>query len=100
MAVSAVPLASPDLEEANEWRTAQSQFDQAAEIIGLEPELRAVLREVQREFSCHFPIEMDDRRGEAFTVHRGQHNHHHGPAKGGSGCDHTVSRYEEKESSK
>ena len=35
--------------EADEWRTAQSQFDTAAEIIKLEPWLREVLREVQRE---------------------------------------------------
>ena len=32
--------------EADEWRTAQSQFDTAAEIIKLEPWLREVLREV------------------------------------------------------
>ena len=37
--------------EADEWRTAQSQFDKAAEIIKLEPWLREVLREVQREFT-------------------------------------------------
>jgi glutamate dehydrogenase (NAD(P)+) len=78
-------LTVPDqvADEASEWRTAQSQFDQAAAIIGLEPELRAVLREVQREFSCHFPIEMDDGRVEVFTGYRVQHNIHRGPAKGG-----------------
>jgi glutamate dehydrogenase (NAD(P)+) len=69
--------------EANEWRTAQRQFDQAAEIIGLEPELREILREVQREFTCHFPVEMDDGRIEVFTGYRVQHNINRGPAKGG-----------------
>ena len=71
------------LEEANEWRTAQSQFDTAAEIIGLEPQLRQILREVQREFTCHFPVAMDDGRVEIFTGYRVQHNINRGPAKGG-----------------
>jgi glutamate dehydrogenase (NAD(P)+) len=70
-------------EEANEWRTAQRQFDTAAEICGLEPQLREILREVQREFTCHFPVEMDDGRIEVFTGYRVQHNIHRGPAKGG-----------------
>jgi glutamate dehydrogenase (NAD(P)+) len=70
-------------EEADEWRTAQRQFDEAAELIGLEPELREVLREVQREFTCHFPVEMEDGRIEVFTGYRVQHNINRGPAKGG-----------------
>ena len=70
-------------EEANEWRTAQRQFDAAAEICGLEPQLREILREVQREFTCHFPVEMDDGRVEIFTGYRVQHNINRGPAKGG-----------------
>ena len=70
-------------EEANEWRTAQRQFDTAAEICGLEPHLREILREVQREFTCHFPVEMDDGRVEVFTGYRVQHNINRGPAKGG-----------------
>jgi glutamate dehydrogenase (NAD(P)+) len=69
--------------EASAWRTAQRQFDQAAELIDLEPELRCVLREVQREFTCHFPVHMDDGRVEVFTGYRVQHNIHRGPAKGG-----------------
>jgi glutamate dehydrogenase (NAD(P)+) len=70
-------------EEDDEWRTAQRQFDQAAELIGLEPELRQILREVQREFTCHFPVEMEDGRIEVFTGYRVQHNINRGPAKGG-----------------
>jgi glutamate dehydrogenase (NAD(P)+) len=70
-------------DEASEWRTAQRQFDDAAELIGLEPELRETLREVQREFTCHFPVEMDDGDVDVFTGYRVQHNIHRGPAKGG-----------------
>src|SRR6266700_1411214 len=70
-------------EEASEWRTAQRQFDDAAELIGLEPDLREILREVQREFTCHFPVEMDDGDIQVFTGYRVQHSVHRGPAKGG-----------------
>jgi glutamate dehydrogenase (NAD(P)+) len=70
-------------DEANEWRTAQTQFDTAAEIIGLEPELRQILREVQREFTCNFPVRMDDGSVRVFTGYRVQHNINRGPAKGG-----------------
>jgi glutamate dehydrogenase (NAD(P)+) len=70
-------------EEASEWRTSQHQFDQAAELIGLEPELREILRECQREFTCHFPVEMEDGRVEVLTGYRVQHNINRGPAKGG-----------------
>ena len=69
--------------EADEWRTAQSQFDTAAEIINLEPWLREVLREVQREFTCTFPVKMDDGHLRVFTGYRVQHNINRGPAKGG-----------------
>jgi glutamate dehydrogenase (NAD(P)+) len=71
------------LEEADEWRTAQAQFDKAAEILDLEPELRGILREVQREFTCHFPVRMDDGQTQVFTGYRVQHNINRGPAKGG-----------------
>ena len=69
--------------EADEWRTAQSQFDEAAEIINLEPWLREVLREVQREFTCNFPVRMDNGHLRVFTGYRVQHNINRGPAKGG-----------------
>ncbi len=74
---------APQSDEANEWRTAQAQFDAAAEIIKLEPELREILREVQREFTCHFPVRMDDGSVQLFTGYRVQHNINRGPAKGG-----------------
>src|SRR6185369_7942074 len=69
--------------EADEWRTAQSQFDEAAELIRLEPWLREVLREVQREFTCNFPVKLDDGHTRVFTGYRVQHNINRGPAKGG-----------------
>src|SRR5438552_2274074 len=69
--------------EADEWRTAQAQFDEAAGLIKLEPWLREVLREVQREFTCHFPVQLDNGHTRVFTGYRVQHNINRGPAKGG-----------------
>jgi len=69
--------------ESNPWRTAQHQFDEAAGILKLDPGLRKILREVQREFTCHFPVQMDDKSVRNFTGFRIQHNINRGPAKGG-----------------
>ncbi len=69
--------------ESNPWRTAQHQFDEAADILKLDPGLRTILREVQREFTCHFPVQMDDKTVRNFTGFRIQHNINRGPAKGG-----------------
>ncbi|GAC1618600.1 MAG: Glu/Leu/Phe/Val dehydrogenase [Candidatus Dormibacteraceae bacterium] len=69
--------------ESNPWRSAQHQFDEAAEILKLDPGLRTILREVQREFTCHFPVPMDDGNNRIFTGYRIQHNINRGPAKGG-----------------
>ncbi len=70
-------------ESENPWRNAQSQFDAAAGLLGLEPRLCAVLREVRREFTVRFPVQMDDGSVRMFTGYRVQHNTTRGPAKGG-----------------
>src|SRR6266853_266706 len=49
----------------------------------LKPWLREVLREVQREFTCNFPVKMDSGHMRMFTGYRVQHNINRGPAKGG-----------------
>src|SRR5438270_2437038 len=69
--------------ESNPWQTAQRQFDDAAEILKLDHGLRRILREVQREFTCHFPVQLDDGTTRNFTGYRVQHNINRGPAKGG-----------------
>ena len=68
---------------ANPYVTAQRQFDQAAAILDLDPGLRKVLREVRREFTVNFPVQMDDGAVKIFTGYRVQHNLTRGPAKGG-----------------
>src|SRR2546430_1657691 len=76
-------VAQPKRTESNPWQTAQRQFDDAAEILKLDHGLRRILREVQREFTCHFPVQLDDGHVQNFTGYRVQHNINRGPAKGG-----------------
>jgi glutamate dehydrogenase (NAD(P)+) len=67
----------------NEFETAQRQFDRAADILNLDPNVRKVLRTPQRILEVHFPVHMDDGNIEVFTGYRVQHNLHRGPTKGG-----------------
>ncbi|HSP10410.1 MAG TPA: Glu/Leu/Phe/Val dehydrogenase [Candidatus Dormibacteraeota bacterium] len=67
----------------NPWHNAQRQFDQAADLIELDPGLRRVLREVKRQLIVSFPVKMDDGSVRVFEGYRVQHNVTRGPAKGG-----------------
>src|SRR6476619_2202626 len=67
----------------NAWEVAQQQFDLAAERLGLDEGMRLVLREPRREFTCHFPVHMDDGSVQVFTGYRVQHKLGRGPAQGG-----------------
>jgi glutamate dehydrogenase (NAD(P)+) len=67
----------------NAWEVAQSQFDLAAELLNLDPGLRAVLREPRRALTVSFPVHMDDGTVRVITGYRVQHNLSRGPAKGG-----------------
>src|SRR4030081_1509894 len=84
--IEAVPMrgfaeASP--EQANPWLMAKRQFDIAADVFGLDPNMRRVLRECKRELIVTFPVLMDDRTVQMFTGYRIHHNIDRGPAKGG-----------------
>ncbi|MBI2763396.1 MAG: Glu/Leu/Phe/Val dehydrogenase [Chloroflexi bacterium] len=80
----------------NPWSVAQQQFDLAAERLGLDVGMRAVLREPRRELTVHFPVHMDDGSVRVFTGYRVQHNLGRGPAKGGIRYHQNVSRDEVK----
>ena len=73
--------ATPARQDALE--SALAQFDRAADHLGLDRGVRAILRVPKREWTVNFPVEMDDGRVEVFTGHRVQHNLSRGPAKGG-----------------
>ena len=62
---------------------ALAQFDLTTDHLGLEPDLRAVLRVPKREWTVNFPVKLDDGRVRVFTGYRVQHNVARGPAKGG-----------------
>ena len=68
------------------WEVAIEQFDTAADKLHLDPNMRAILRECQRELTVHFPVRMEDGAVKVFTGYRIQHNTSRGPAKGG--CPH------------
>src|SRR5438477_1688072 len=60
-----------------------SQFDRAADLIGLEDYMRRILMSPFREVQVEVPVRMDDGRIEVFTGYRIQHNGARGPCKGG-----------------
>jgi glutamate dehydrogenase (NAD(P)+) len=68
---------------ARALEAALAQFDAAADHLGLEPGLRALLRVPKRELTVHFPVKRDDGSVEVFQGYRVQHNIARGPAKGG-----------------
>jgi len=59
------------------------QFDKAADLMGLDPEIRKILSKTTNEIVVNFPAKMDDGRIEVFTGYRVQHNSALGPYKGG-----------------
>ncbi len=70
-------------QELNPFKIAQHQFDEAAELLGLDPATRALLREPMREFHVTFPVRMDDGTVRVFKGFRVQYNDARGPTKGG-----------------
>jgi glutamate dehydrogenase (NAD(P)+) len=65
------------------FRLAVAQFDQAAEAMKLDPNLRERLKLPQRSMVVSLPVRMDDGRVEVFTGYRVQHDSARGPCKGG-----------------
>jgi len=76
-------FAEADPGHADPWKIAQQQFDIAASVLGLDPNIARVLRECKRQLTVTFPVLMDDHSIEMFTGFRVHHNIDRGPAKGG-----------------
>jgi glutamate dehydrogenase/leucine dehydrogenase len=70
-------------ENLNPFDIAKQQFATAAEIIGLDESLRAVLINPKRQLIVSIPVKMDDGTIQVFEGFRVQHNVARGPAKGG-----------------
>jgi len=59
------------------------QFNKAADLLDLDPQVRKILSKTTNEIIVNFPVKMDDGRIEIFTGYRVQHNSVLGPFKGG-----------------
>lgn len=67
----------------NVYEDVVQQFNKAADIMKLDPNVRNILATTMNEIIVHFPVKMDDGRIEVFTGYRVQHNNALGPFKGG-----------------
>lgn len=67
----------------NPYQNARAQFDRVADMIGLEPAVRELLRQPAKEYHFTIPVKMDDGSSRVFMGYRIQHNDARGPAKGG-----------------
>ncbi|HET6673816.1 MAG TPA: Glu/Leu/Phe/Val dehydrogenase, partial [Nitrospiraceae bacterium] len=65
------------------YRLAVAQFNEAAEAMHLDHNLRKRLRVPQRSLIVSVPVRMDDGQVEIFTGYRVQHDSARGPSKGG-----------------
>lgn len=84
----ALLLTGGDVAPGSEWRSelyaiTVEQFNNAADAIGLEPELRTRLLEPRRALVVNFPVRLDDGDVRSFTGYRVQHTLAIGPTKGG-----------------
>jgi glutamate dehydrogenase (NAD(P)+) len=70
-------------ENLNPFEIAQTYFKQAAERLGLDDGLRAILSTPKRILTVSIPVRMDDGTYKVFIGHRVAHNMSRGPAKGG-----------------
>lgn len=65
------------------YRVAVDQFTRAADLLGLEREVRSRLLEPRRSLVVNFPVRRDSGEVEIFTGYRVQHTLTMGPMKGG-----------------
>jgi glutamate dehydrogenase (NAD(P)+) len=70
-------------ENLNPFAIAQAQLDEAAEVLQLDPDMHAFLREPMREFHFTIPVRMDSGMTQTFQGFRVQYNDARGPGKGG-----------------
>ena len=69
--------------QSNVFETVMMQFNKAADLMGLDPEIRKILSNTTNEIVVNFPVVMDSGCVQMFTGYRVQHNNVLGPYKGG-----------------
>jgi glutamate dehydrogenase (NAD(P)+) len=65
------------------FQLAVAQFDQAAELMNLDPNLRQRLKLPERSLIVSIPVRLDNGTVKVFTGYRVQHDSSRGPSKGG-----------------
>ena len=80
VAVVEIPTGGP---KRSVYANVVAQFNKAADLKKLDPDVRKILAATTNEIVVHFPVKMDDGRIETFTGYRVQHNNTLGPFKGG-----------------
>ena len=71
------------IKEENPFDSMMERFDEAANLLNLDPNIYKILRWPNREITLYIPVLMDDGNYQVFTGYRVQHNFARGPAKGG-----------------
>ncbi len=69
--------------KVNNRKAADDQFDRAADLIGLNDDVRESLKMPDRELMVEIPLRKDDGSIQSFRGYRVQHNNSRGPFKGG-----------------
>src|SRR5579884_2248593 len=77
-----MPTPSAPARAGDPWEMALRQFHGAADHLRLDPGVRELLSRPRREFTVHFPVEMDDGSVRTFTGYRIWHSPALGPTKG------------------
>jgi glutamate dehydrogenase (NAD(P)+) len=76
-------LENTSKKQSNVYVNVTKQFNKAADLMKLDPEIRKILAKTTNEITVNFPVKLDDERIEIFTGYRVQHNNVLGPFKGG-----------------
>ena len=84
------------LDEENPFEAMMLRFDQAAELLDLEPGLYRVLRNPEKQIIISIPVMKDNGEVEVYTGYRVLYNTSRGPAKGGIRFDMQVTLEEVK----
>jgi glutamate dehydrogenase (NAD(P)+) len=87
------PMApTPELSDDNPFSSMMERFDEAAQLLGLDPDLYMLLRRPDRQFKFAIPVVDDRGEVQVFNGYRIRHNLSLGPCLGGLRLDKTLSR--------
>jgi len=71
------------LQQPTLYDNVKKQFNKAADLINLDPDIRRILSHPMNEIIVNFPVKLNNGKVEIFTGYRIQHNSALGPFKGG-----------------